>query len=86
MILHQDTLPSHCPVCEGELDAVTSLGHTDALRPGDISLCFYCGELLEWRGDGYSRATPESLKETAPDQLEEILHLQARLRQRRAMP
>jgi len=49
------TEPSPCPKCGKMMDAATALGTVDGRapepRPGDVSLCAYCGEILCFDGD-----------------------------------
>ena len=38
-----------CPTCGSQLDAATGLNDPEQLpSKGDVSLCAYCGELLEY--------------------------------------
>lgn len=39
---------AHCPTCDEKLDAVTSIDADGMPERGDISLCAYCGEILEF--------------------------------------
>lgn len=41
----------YCPTCNERLDGVTSLDANGMPDVGDISLCAYCGELLEFDED-----------------------------------
>ncbi len=43
-----------CPSCGAELDASTGVGHDNEPKPGDVSLCAYCGEVLTF-GPGLER-------------------------------
>lgn len=41
-----------CPACSHPLNAATSItSNPNHPRPGDITVCFYCGEILTWRED-----------------------------------
>lgn len=43
---------STCPTCTKTLDAFTSADLDDARpKPSDVSVCAYCGELLEYQSD-----------------------------------
>lgn len=41
---------SKCPVCQSVLDAATIVNedHPCLPKPGDVSICFVCGTLLEY--------------------------------------
>ena len=44
--------PSRCPSCKYEMDAATSVDGTDIRpNPGDVSVCFNCGEYMAF-GEG----------------------------------
>ena len=39
----------HCPACNKELDATTSIQDESLLpKPGNLSICFYCGDMSEF--------------------------------------
>lgn len=43
---------SRCPNCGSELSGAASLSDNKALpKTGDLSICMYCAELLEFRND-----------------------------------
>lgn len=45
----KDTL---CPTCKNKLDAATGiLDQSWVARPGDMSVCFHCGEILTFTAD-----------------------------------
>jgi len=38
-----------CPTCHQKLDAATEVfGESEQPKAGDVSVCLYCGELLEY--------------------------------------
>jgi hypothetical protein len=38
-----------CPTCESKLDAATAFDDSGATaRPGDVTICVYCNEILEF--------------------------------------
>lgn len=39
---HEDA----CPICFHELDSATDIVGNDKPKPGDLSVCLYCAELL----------------------------------------
>lgn len=41
----------HCPNCKKLLDGFTRLPDKAKPKPGDISVCLYCGEILEFTDD-----------------------------------
>jgi hypothetical protein len=46
------TREGRCPNCGNELSGATSVTDRKALpNPGDLSVCMYCAELLEFRKD-----------------------------------
>lgn len=41
--------PSQCPACKKVIDAATiASGKTEVPRPGDFTICIYCGEVLRF--------------------------------------
>jgi hypothetical protein len=51
-----------CPECETLLDSATSVAGDDATpKPGDITLCIYCGMLLEFTESGLKLISDEAL-------------------------
>ncbi len=55
-----------CSRCEAKLDAATSMDDPDALPDADsVSLCFYCGNLAMFTGEGMALRQP-----TAEEQAE----------------
>ncbi len=53
-----------CPKCGKELDGYTALDPGTAPKPGDVSLCFYCGALLKFT---------ETLQFREPDEIDGVL-------------
>ena len=41
-----------CPNCKEKLDAATAVSHESRPKEGDLSVCFYCGQLLKFSSDG----------------------------------
>ena len=57
-----------CPACNHELDAATSAtNEREEPKEGDFSLCFYCGEILRFTGEGLD------LKVANQNDMEELL-------------
>jgi hypothetical protein len=45
-------IPSdRCPICAYEFDAASGMTHDARPKPGDVSLCIKCGEVLEFASD-----------------------------------
>lgn len=42
---------NYCPSCGKELDAATSVEKEARPKPGDISICFYCGSINTFQED-----------------------------------
>ena len=56
----------NCPNCNVPLDAVTDPSEQNKLpSPGDVTLCLYCDELLEFTDD--MMLQPINIKELAPE-------------------
>lgn len=65
---HKLPAAPRCPGCKAELDGATNMDNTVA-RPkaGDVSVCAYCGEIIEFMDELKLRsASPEVLKELHP--------------------
>lgn len=62
-------MPSqHCPSCGHHMDATTDpSGNAHSPQPGDVSLCFYCGD-LSWFGSNLM------LKAMTPEESIEIMN------------
>jgi hypothetical protein len=54
-----------CPTCDKELDGYSDIRNSGAImRPGDVSVCCYCGEVLELQEGGktFKQIRGEELK------------------------
>jgi hypothetical protein len=72
-----------CPQCGKQLDAASSVDGVTAIpKKGDISLCFYCGEILEYDENCVlTYITQEVIDELKKDNTyEEIVDIQRRIR------
>lgn len=61
-----ETRGDHCPSCKHDLDRASNASNTERCRPepGDVSVCFYCLEVLIFaEGLGVRLPTPEELAE-----------------------
>lgn len=58
-------LKERCPRCKEKVDGWTGVTGQEAPKPGDVSVCFACGELLVFvaheLGVGLARATAEEV-------------------------
>ena len=60
------TRDMRCIVCDAEINAATPVGELEARpKPGDVSICWYCGNIRIFKED-------EELRDATPDELEEI--------------
>lgn len=80
---------TNCPSCKHHIDAASGTGN-EGPKDGDISICFYCGEILKFRGENITLdlITEEELLELKVLQEEtyhQVLHYQESIRIRRAM-
>ena len=72
---------SNCPKCNKFLDAVTAEDGVKSPIPGDLSICFYCGELLIFNNNIELEKIPQDLFDSFDDELkEELLFTQKQLR------
>jgi len=71
----------HCPVCEHDLDAATSVkGEKGIPGPGDIGICFYCASVHTFGPDLKRRRTlREEFRQLDPEQRIELRRLQIAL-------
>jgi hypothetical protein len=62
-----------CPSCGRLLDAATSFDHVNAPKPGDFTVCVYCGVLLRFTADGLEPTTSEAVLEQCDRGAAEVL-------------
>ena len=76
------TKESQCPMCDKSLDTATGVrDETLAPLPGDISLCWGCGAILQLKEDlTLERAATENLSEVEPEELQELYRFQKLIR------
>jgi hypothetical protein len=70
------TAVNHCPSCSEKLDAATGHDGQGIPEAGDISVCFYCGTVLQF-GENLtvhvaSNATLQELPEDCKEQIAKI--------------
>ena len=71
-----DTRP-HCPTCKKLLDGFTAVDHEHKPSAGDVTICVYCNEVLQFAND-------MSMKLASPEVIEECGLLEISRGQRRA--
>lgn len=72
---------SNCPKCNKFLDAVTAEDGVKSPIPGDLSICFYCGEILVFNDNMELEKVSQELFDSFDDELkEELLFAQEQLR------
>lgn len=72
---------SNCPTCDKKLDAVSAEDGVESPQPGDITVCFYCGEILKFSNDMILEKLPQELFDSfEKDFKEEILFIQEQIR------
>ena len=64
---------ARCPNCGKVLDAVTSVFEEARPRPGDISLCIYCGVGLRFIDGQFTRAMNDFEEAQLPEDPEEVV-------------
>jgi len=79
---------SECPTCKHVLDAATGeAGETP--KNGDFSICFYCGEILRFKGEEGDIAIAENedlqeLRRESEETYDQVYSCQRMIRFRRA--
>lgn len=65
-----DIVPdSNCPECGNHLDAVTAVSEDASPKPGDLSICAYCGCMLQFDKDLLVEPISEEALKEAPKEL-----------------
>jgi hypothetical protein len=75
--------PSKCP-CGMTGEAATSIKDDRAPIPGDITLCFHCGRMLQFDANLHLQVCDqeEILAQFSKQQRESILYMQMKIRER----
>lgn len=77
-----ENLP-RCPSCKKPIDDHTPVDKTKAIKPGDISICVYCGCLRQFRDDMTLKVmTDEDLAPIPKNRLREIMEAVAVIKKR----
>lgn len=69
--MSEKLLLQYCPECRAGLDGALEVKGDEETKPkpGDISVCFYCGTILKWDKSGaLVRATRADINELEPMQ------------------
>lgn len=45
--------PQKCPYCKKEIGTTVSISEEDATSPGQIAICYYCGEVSKFDENMY---------------------------------
>jgi len=76
-----DTKEIKCPNCNEDLEQATCLGK-DIPKPGDISICAYCGQLLMFTENLNQRKVEDSEFRTFDEEAQQqIAHVQMGIKQ-----
>jgi hypothetical protein len=80
-------LESTCPTCNSKLNAASSISGEDiSPEPFDITVCYYCGEILEFAEDLLVKVITSTSKKSLPyEQLADITAVSNRLKKRKTM-
>jgi len=63
----------YCPACNRKCDSATAIEGTATPVPGDISVCFNCGEWLEFSNDMALIKMPEKTRSELTKENHELL-------------
>ena len=70
-----------CPKCNVSLNRYRNFGTKQIEpRPGDLSICLHCGELLRFTNVGIGKLAPELLEKLPEDQRFQLLEMQRMIR------
>lgn len=71
----------NCPVCNSQLDAVTGITKDVKPKPGDITLCLYCGEVMEFTKTGFKSVDIEKLTPETQCDIKKVQRLRKKFKQ-----
>lgn len=76
---------TQCPDCGKVLDAAKSADGDRAPKPDDLSVCLYCGSILQFdAGMSLVALTPTELRRLDPEDRAKAKYFQAEIRERNA--
>lgn len=79
-----DIPPCQCPVCGYHVDSAADIEGDSQPSPGDVSICFKCGEILVFNPDlTQSQAPLDSLLKLSPKQRDLLTKAQKMIRRER---
>ena len=64
---------SKCPTCGYEMDSATGTTHDEDPRPGDLTVCLNCGEMLQFNDIMVAKSLPVGLLDQLPSETREEL-------------
>ena len=77
-----EVAPSQCPGCKRTLYVASSFQANAIPKPGDPTVCLYCGEILEFRADmqlkPISRELRRKLARRQPEIYDQMMEMQRR--------
>lgn len=85
--ISNDMKTHFCPNCEIPLTGATGVETDEKPKKGDISICFACGEILEYgeflTHQKISKEKLQELKDEAPDQYKMVMDLSNQLKEKK---
>lgn len=85
MTVHHPVPEQRCPVCDDRITCHAGVNTTEPPRAGDVSVCAYCGTILQFGADLKveicSAVELEQCKADAPDEYETLMTLQRNVRE-----
>ena len=82
-VVNAPTRDLACPGCEAPLTGAAHPDSDEQPRPGDLSICIYCAELLQFTDTlGLKRLSDDEIKLLPKDSQEEILVVMRQIKKR----
>lgn len=69
MISQHETNETECPSCGAKMDMVTGLTSDERPAIGDVSVCYYCAEVLE-----FVTVDPTSIRVPPQERMESLMN------------
>jgi len=83
MTLTTKTIDNTCPCCSRDINAASSIDGDHRPEPGDVSICGYCGAILEFNTDlSLKVASTDTLREVPDEALTHLLRIQKLIEER----